>query len=1119
MDKKEFPVSKETRNKFNLSGSLFHSSDITQLYQQAQHLSYKINLHIDNPKSRISPGKLLSLYVLRLVKLDILDYFTEAAGKSLTKLHSETSDQTAEFRKNMVTSYTELYQEESADRELVSEEDVFSEIILLLADNRNPAISRGSLQNLNPFNHIEDDGVLEPFAKSISNTLSKIPLPWDAEQNLGSFLDTPVKHSSKNISGQLKYILDTWQPYISYSKRFLFRSLDFLKEEERPVFPPGPGPSFVTEYHSDQHEYEAFSIDSDWMPNVVMLAKSTLVWLHQLSLTYGYEIDRLDQIPDRELDIIAERGFTALWLIGLWERSSASKKIKQSTGNPEAEASAYSLNSYEIASMLGGESSLNNLRERCEYRGIRLASDMVPNHTGIDSDWVLSRPDLFLQTDTPPFPAYTYNSQDLSRSQDVGIYLEDHYYDQTDAAVSFKRTDNRTGNSVYIYHGNDGTSMPWNDTAQLNYLNPETREIVIQTIIKVAKNFPIIRFDAAMTLAKKHIQRLWYPKPGTGGDIPGRAVFGREQSDFDQAIPVEFWREVVDRIAAEVPNTLLLAEAFWMMEGYFVRTLGMHRVYNSAFMNMLKMEENRKYRDTIKNTIAFDPEVLKRFVNFMNNPDEDTAIEQFGDGDKYFGICTLLVTMPGLPMIGHGQVEGYREKYGMEFSRSYWDEIPNQSLLESHYKRIFPLMKKRYLFSGSDNFALYDVQDKQGVNESIFAYTNSSQEERALVLYNNSYQSAGGRILESAPFLKRYPGDERRIITTTLAESLLLTNDSDYYCILKGFHDGLSYIRSAAEIHEQGLQLILGGYETQIFIDIYELHDTDGIYCRLCEHLDGRGVQEIELEAKRIRLHAIHTAAEPLLSEYTISLITSVLACSKDAAKLLKSILLQTTQQVSKAWIDTHFPENSSLYNSVYKPDPEFAEKTVSRLLSLAESISHLDSSTGRYISNSLSLMPEISTVLAGWLLCLPLQIRDISHENRSFSSELLLHELLHDRLYECGITSREIPRVSSAVDLLIENSGWFEKMAAAGRNKRDQLAWFLTIHPYRSFIKANWHEGVEWYHKESFQESLFWLLFSEVLMQPNHIFDRDQKLYSTIIDWLKKESGAAYRVSGLILE
>jgi len=63
-----------------------------------------------------------------------------------------------------------------------------------------------------------------------------------------------------------------------------------------------------------------------------------------------------------------------------------------------------------------------------------------------------------------------------------------------------------------------------------------------------------------------------------------------------------------------------LAEAFWLMEGYFVRTLGMHRVYNSAFMNMLHTEDNANYRMTIKNVLEFSPEVLKRFVNFMNNP-------------------------------------------------------------------------------------------------------------------------------------------------------------------------------------------------------------------------------------------------------------------------------------------------------------------------------------------------------------------------------------------------------------------------------------------------------------------------------------------------------------------
>jgi hypothetical protein len=199
----------------------------------------------------------------------------------------------------------------------------------------------------------------------------------------------------------------------------------------------------------------------------------------------------------------------------------------------------------------------------------------------------------------------------------------------------------------------------------LNYLNPEVREAVIETILHVARQFPVIRFDAAMTLTKRHFQRLWFPEPGTGGAIPTRAEAGMTRDDFSAAMPAEFWREVVDRVAAEAPNTLLLAEAFWLLEGYFVRTLGMHRVYNSAFMVMLRDEDNAKYRQVMKNTLEFDPEVLRRFVNFMNNPDERTAVDQFGSGDKYFGVCTLMVTMPGLPMLGHGQIEGFAEKYGM----------------------------------------------------------------------------------------------------------------------------------------------------------------------------------------------------------------------------------------------------------------------------------------------------------------------------------------------------------------------------------------------------------------------------------------------------------------------
>ena len=53
----------------------------------------------------------------------------------------------------------------------------------------------------------------------------------------------------------------------------------------------------------------------------------------------------------------------------------------------------------------------------------------------------------------------------------------------------FKRVDNQTNDVRYIYHGNDGTQMPWNDTAQLDYLNPYVREQV-EMILGVAGSFP-----------------------------------------------------------------------------------------------------------------------------------------------------------------------------------------------------------------------------------------------------------------------------------------------------------------------------------------------------------------------------------------------------------------------------------------------------------------------------------------------------------------------------------------------------------------------------------------------------------------------------------------------------
>ncbi|MBR4011789.1 MAG: alpha-amylase, partial [Spirochaetaceae bacterium] len=514
------------------------------------------------------------------------------------------------------------------------------EMMLLCLANENPAFL--------PFKILFDDEKLQKnkhYYKAwaeIQRFFKGQPLFGPFKNDLITMLREPSVFSPHSLKGQLDYIRQHWSELLGEWILRLLSGMDMISEEEKPGWSghfSGPPPMDPYNFSSDSlmKEYERFSPDREWMPRVVLMAKTVLVWLDQLRKKYKRDIYRLDQIPDEELDALAQAGFTGLWLIGLWERSWASKRIKQICGNPEAAASAYSLHDYDIAGELGGWPALEDLRRRCWYRGIRLASDMVPNHTGMDSKWVAERPDLFIQTRDCPFPGYTFNGENLSIDNRISVYLEDHYYSKNDCAVVYKRVDNATGDTRYIYHGNDGTGMPWNDTAQIDFLNPEAREEVIQKILHVARNFPIIRFDAAMVLAKKHIKRLWYPEPGQGGDIASRAEHAMFTKDFEERIPNEFWREVVDRCAAEVPDTLLLAEAFWMMEGYFVRTLGMHRVYNSAFMNMLKREENQKYRDTVKNTIEFEPQILKRYVNFMNNPDEETAVAQFGRGDKYFG--------------------------------------------------------------------------------------------------------------------------------------------------------------------------------------------------------------------------------------------------------------------------------------------------------------------------------------------------------------------------------------------------------------------------------------------------------------------------------------------------
>jgi pyruvate/2-oxoglutarate dehydrogenase complex dihydrolipoamide acyltransferase (E2) component len=525
-------------------------------------------------------------------------------------------------------------------------------------------------------------------------------------------------------------------------------------------------------------------------------------------------------------------------------------------------------------------------------------------------------------------------------------------------------------------------------------------------------------------------------------------------------------------VAAEVPGTLLLAEAFWMMEGYFVRTLGMHRVYNSAFMNLLRDEDNQHYRGLLKQTMEFDPGIMKRYVNFMSNPDERTAIDQFGTGDKCFGIATMMATLPGLPMFGHGQVEGFTEKYGMEYQRPRYDETPNQWLVDRHNREIAPLLHSRWLFAESDNFLLYDFWKEDGtVDENVYAYSNERGGQRALVLYHNRFGETRGTIHHSTGFIDKSNGGLRQ---RTVQDALHLPGDHDVILAFRDVSNGLEYLRRASDVQQRGFAFYLQAYKYHVFLHWRELRASrEYPWDRLHDSLRGEGVPNLDEALEHLRLEPLHEALRSALDP-------AVLAKIIDAAEMEASGAIAVRQREQRILAAVApFIERGNRFHKIAKQlelehgaVASEAERGQSALLVSTLALPRIEALfPNRWPETARKVLPSDSPGTSGAAVWAPVLawslLRGLPLDGVSVFDRLRLRHALADIFQGLGMSGEDGWRGAARVRFLLHRADPLSRELSPREWQEGDVQWLTGTHE---------SEGVRYFNQESHEEFLWWI-------------------------------------------
>ncbi len=324
----EFHISRAARHRYHAEQALFSFSgnvifaDV-KASRELAHSMNRVRGTEDDPQRTIHPGALFAMGLIDEASHLLIHHYRKVVAPQAIAdaLQWFSSRLGAERLNELLLRFVQefpgstIYRGEETAEEWLSgstdgmshREAAFEELMMLWLANANPGFHKfielfdaTSLTKQTPYPKVTG-GLREFFA-------TKPPI-GDEGANLIDVLRAPALASPDSLSGQLAFIRDKWSRILGDAAlRRLVLAIDVLQEEDVAIwmrFHPSDemaerrrrgrqghagdfgGRVDLPDFAVLQHEYERFSPDQDWMPSTVLIAKSTYVWLAQLSKRHG----------------------------------------------------------------------------------------------------------------------------------------------------------------------------------------------------------------------------------------------------------------------------------------------------------------------------------------------------------------------------------------------------------------------------------------------------------------------------------------------------------------------------------------------------------------------------------------------------------------------------------------------------------------------------------------------------------------------------------------------------------------------------------------------------------------------------------------------------------------